>query len=168
MPISKLCIGLRQTKTKILVIFCLISSRLYHKQAVVQRKQQNFIPQCAIFTTVWLTHHKKTVIGFLAWGMVTWKINYVSSMCGSQEGSVPFHIHSRQPQTHLHTLLTFKQVDVSHSGHSDSACCGGPWCWQETTSQVGVRRKTSINLDSPWDGSCLLQKWEHGLLMPVW
>lgn len=66
-------------------------------------------------------------------------------MCGSQEGSAPFHIHRRQAPTHLHTLLTFKQVDVSHGGHSDSACCGGPWCRQETTSQVGVRRKTSMN-----------------------
>lgn len=66
-------------------------------------------------------------------------------MCGRQEGSVRFHIHSRQALTHLHTLLTFKQVYVSHSGLSDSACYGGPQCRQETTSQVRVRIKMDIN-----------------------
>lgn len=66
------------------------------------------------------------VISFLAWSIVTWKINYVPSMCGRQAGSTHILIHDWLALTHIHTQVTFKHIHVSHSGLGDPACWSAP------------------------------------------
>lgn len=148
-----------------------VTNQLY---GVNKPAQSKIISPQVIFTAVWLTHPKQ-LISHLAWGIVTWKINYVPSTWGRQEGGVHFHIRNRQPVTDAHTLVTFKQVYVSHSGLGGSrpagqGACWGGWPsgwrqeagWWETTPQVSDRLK--MNRNAGWLVVCFycMLVWHKG------
>lgn len=128
-----------------------ISSILSHifvdcKDSMVWLIQQGFKLLCSLVIATITDTPDNRVIRFLTASTVTWKTNYVSSMCGRLEGSLTFHTHSGRVLTLQWHLNKYVWVTAALMiWHVMVAPSAG-----RTTSLVKVRIKMNVN--SVWQG----------------